>query len=302
MSKPFVSDYATFGNNPIYFVDPNGADWYKNKKSGDIEYKADWHKKHKGYQSLGKGNGDWLSNEGKDYNKKTGEVSTTLESVTVTTTRKTSLADRAGALNWANNTGSSKVWREDYWNYRSDGTNTGLNPDKIKMYDRWIQADKDYRAMSLGAVGIIAAPIVVMGAIETGVAGLIYQGGSWAVRRYGVDFANELAKNILANRGNIKKIDFNDVIVNTATARWNIFGKVVAKTWNSAVDVNYSDGTVSLFNGRKSWANAGIDAGFNYLKLGTKSLAQPGQDKDAVNVFEILVDQLKKGLKDGATQ
>jgi len=67
-------------------VDPLGLDWYK--KNGNVEYKANWHKKHKGYEALGKGNGDWLNYDGKDYNKKTGEVSTTLESVTVTGTRK----------------------------------------------------------------------------------------------------------------------------------------------------------------------------------------------------------------------
>ena len=86
--KEFESPYATFGGNPVLMIDPLGLDWYKNNKSGNIEYKANWHRKHKGYESLGKGNGDWLNYNGKDYNKKTGEVSTTLENVTITGTRK----------------------------------------------------------------------------------------------------------------------------------------------------------------------------------------------------------------------
>ncbi|MFN0082701.1 MAG: hypothetical protein ACKVOM_09315 [Ferruginibacter sp.] len=94
--------------------------------------------------------------------------SSELVNVTVTATRKTSLADRAGALNWANDNTPSRVWREDYWNYKQDGNKTGLSPEMIKTYDRWIQADKDWRAMSLGAVGIIAAPIVAIGGLETG--------------------------------------------------------------------------------------------------------------------------------------
>lgn len=36
--KPWESPYATFGNNPIVFVDPNGDDWFKN---GD---NVVWHK------------------------------------------------------------------------------------------------------------------------------------------------------------------------------------------------------------------------------------------------------------------
>jgi hypothetical protein len=52
MDKPWISDYAVLGNNPIYFIDPNGADWYKNEKTGD----ATWfkgHGKHAGFSYLG---------------------------------------------------------------------------------------------------------------------------------------------------------------------------------------------------------------------------------------------------------
>jgi RHS repeat-associated protein len=35
ISKADISDYAVLGNNPIYFIDPNGADWYKDTKGAD---------------------------------------------------------------------------------------------------------------------------------------------------------------------------------------------------------------------------------------------------------------------------
>jgi RHS repeat-associated protein len=112
------------------------------------------------------------------------------------------------------------------------------------------------------------------------------------------NFATELGKNILAKNGNLGNVDWNDVIVNTATANFNILGKIIAKTWNSATDISYSEGNVSLLNDRKTFTSAGIDLLFNYVKLGAKSLAEPGQSKDAVNVFEILMDQSKNGMKD----
>ncbi len=112
------------------------------------------------------------------------------------------------------------------------------------------------------------------------------------------NFGNELGKNILAKNGNIGNVDWNDVIVNTATANFNIFGKIIAKTWNSATDVSYLGGNESIFNQGKTYTSAGIDLLFNSVKLGAKSLAEPGQSKDAVNVFEILMDQSKNGVKD----
>src|SRR5206468_139099 len=38
VSRPGVSDYATLGNNPIIYVDPDGNDWYKNRKTGDYDW------------------------------------------------------------------------------------------------------------------------------------------------------------------------------------------------------------------------------------------------------------------------
>ena len=74
--------------------------------------------------------------------------------------------------------------------------------------------------------------------------------------------------------------------------------RIAAKTWNSAVDVNYADGSVTLFNRRKSTTNFVIDATFNYFKLGARELSEKNQDRDAVNATEAWIDQLKKEIKD----
>lgn len=207
---------------------------------------------------------------GKDYNKKTGDVSTTLENVTVTATKKTSLADKTGALNWANNTGSSKVWREDYWNYKSDGTNTGLNTDKIKMYDHWIQSDKDHRAMSLGAVGIIAAPIIAVGAIETGAAGALYQGGGYLLRKYGGEFAYRTLSKGVENGGDFSQVDFFDVTLSTV----NPFRKVPGGNYltegvNSLFD--FKNGKFQTVLNGKSAKDILIDASFGAMKAKLKT-------------------------------
>jgi len=245
VSKPFVSDYATFGNNPIYFIDPNGADWYKNKTSGNVEYKANWHKKHKGYESLGKGNGNWLNHEGKDYNKKTGEVSTTLETVTVTATKKTSLADRTGALNWANNTGPSSVWREDYWNYKHDGNQTGLDAGRIAMYDRWIQTELDWKAMSLGEVGIMAAPLL----LETG----LVVGTEAFLWKMGLDGVGQT----VANGGDLSKFDVFDMTL----AGFSAPG--ASALYGGAVDIKLN-GEFNVVGFNKPWQTAAMDGAFKF--------------------------------------
>jgi hypothetical protein len=41
--KPFESSYATFGNNPILFVDQNGLDWFYYQKFGEASPRWHWH-------------------------------------------------------------------------------------------------------------------------------------------------------------------------------------------------------------------------------------------------------------------
>ncbi|MFN6943669.1 MAG: DNRLRE domain-containing protein [Cytophagaceae bacterium] len=50
--KDWISNYSVFGNNPILYVDPNGADWFKNK-AGDVKWDDSRDK------SIGKGKDKW---------------------------------------------------------------------------------------------------------------------------------------------------------------------------------------------------------------------------------------------------
>ena len=88
--KDDESPYMTYGNNPVVMVDPSGADWYKNGKTGGIEYKAKWEgeSKNSKYKYVGKGEGDILKYEGKEYNKKTGSVTNILDEVVVQSYKK----------------------------------------------------------------------------------------------------------------------------------------------------------------------------------------------------------------------
>lgn len=52
INKPGISDYSVLGNNPIFYIDPNGADWYKNNKTGESKW-FKGHGKHKGFTYLG---------------------------------------------------------------------------------------------------------------------------------------------------------------------------------------------------------------------------------------------------------
>ena len=171
--KTWESPYATFGGNPVLNTDPDGADWYKDtkgKNKGDVVF-MEGSGKHNGYKNItgswtkrNSGGFSYLYGHGKGDVLQSG-ANDLLQGVTVTSTVKHSLADKSG-LSIFNNTGPSRVWKEDYWNYKQDGNKTGLDAGRIAMYDRWIQADKDYRNMQLAAVGIMAAPLVVAAAPE----------------------------------------------------------------------------------------------------------------------------------------
>ena len=59
VSKAFLSDYCTFGNNPILYLDPSGADFYKDKKG-----KIMWIEKHDKIGSTAMINGKKFTNIG----------------------------------------------------------------------------------------------------------------------------------------------------------------------------------------------------------------------------------------------
>ena len=56
INKPWASPYVTFGANPVIFIDPNGLDWYKDKKTNEARW-FKGHRNRKGFEYLG--NADW---------------------------------------------------------------------------------------------------------------------------------------------------------------------------------------------------------------------------------------------------
>jgi hypothetical protein len=172
--KDDESPFMTFGNNPIVMIDPSGADWYKNNSTGNVEYKSKWYRKHKGYEYLGKGKGDVLTYEGKEYNKKDGTITSILENVEVTA--KSRKKGSGGGFYWPEYSKSDvKRW---------DGHHTMLaerhnlnqpliqdsDPkeykDNFNFYQRAWQAEQDWRAVNYaildGATFFVPLPKVGM--------------------------------------------------------------------------------------------------------------------------------------------
>jgi len=54
-------------------------------------------------------------------------------------------------------------WKLSQDNF-SKGKYSAISPEQLKMYRTWAQADREYRAMSYIAVGVIAVPVAGVGA------------------------------------------------------------------------------------------------------------------------------------------
>lgn len=165
-TDPIVKDdespYMTFGNNPVVLIDPNGADWYKNKTTGNVEYKAKWHRNHKGYERLGKGDGDVLNYEGKEYNKKTGRVTAIMEAVTVTATRKKKdevVGNRFPGFHWPGDYNKESLARSKAFHALIRDRHAAEQPlvqesdpqeyrDNFDYYERSWQANQSWRSIN----------------------------------------------------------------------------------------------------------------------------------------------------------
>lgn len=71
VTRGWESPYATYGGNPILNVDPNGADWFKNEKTGETKWNESTGKQ--GEQVSIKGSEDTWTNLGTEMLEFSGE-------------------------------------------------------------------------------------------------------------------------------------------------------------------------------------------------------------------------------------
>ncbi len=258
VTKPFLSDYSTFGNNPVTLIDPDGADYYKDtegKNKGDIVYMKG-SGEHKGYTNI---TGKYTARDAGGfsylYGHEKGDITqsgpTAELEVTVRAKIKHSLADASG-LNVFNHHIQSQVWREDYWNYKFYGRKAGLSEATIRMYDNWIAADESYKKMSMGAVAIIASPFL----LETGIVSAT-QGFLW---KSGLDGVGQL----IVNKGDASKIDVFDM------ALAGVSTPGASAVFGGAIDIKLN-GEFSAVGFGKTWQNAVTDGVVKYA-FGGKGL------------------------------
>src|SRR5690606_34800881 len=66
--KAGMSDYAAFGNNPVINFNPNGDDWFKNNKTGEmVEFDGSWDREgytwvseFRTWNNINKSPGEWI--------------------------------------------------------------------------------------------------------------------------------------------------------------------------------------------------------------------------------------------------
>jgi hypothetical protein len=310
--KSMISPYVVFGDNPIMYVDPLGNDWYKNGGGG-----YEWHdgnSKIKGLEHMTTGTWSKRNKDGFSYyfgNSRDGLMmdsrGTMLAEVTIGGKPKKNNINWLNLPDWTK--AQSKQWKLDYSNYRFYGITAGLDETRIKMYDRWIQADKDYKTMSYAFVGAIVAPLALMGAAESGAGYYIYQGGNYLFRNLvkqsakdlGREFFIQIGKNYFANRGQTNKMDWFDISLSTINPfkKLGFGGGIITEYLKASIDIKGS-GSGNVFDGTKSASQFGIDMLFGAVKVGTRDALSSAAGGDVGRDFfiDVITDQVKFGAKD----
>jgi hypothetical protein len=185
MERPWMCGYAVLGNSPIYFIDPDGADWYKSRKSGSYDW-FDGSGRQKGYRHMKTGTWSARNKAGFSYyfgNAKDELIQSgpsSLAEVTITAKSK-----KYAIWKWYG--GQSFIVNKDLginaWTYGrvKDGSLSLAEAMKNKSFaedftnsltslQRIDQAERDYRVMSYGAAAIIVAPLAWELLAESGAA------------------------------------------------------------------------------------------------------------------------------------
>ena len=294
--KTTLSGYVVLGNNPIIYVDPSGADWFKGK--GGL---YDWSDKSGGkrnFWSDADKNGirTWYGNS----KNETMMQGNDLKEVIITASKKTSNHKPSSEL------GLKMFYRDIY----IQETMNGKSPFNSKYGDEYrsfvnkyqgnfnsaLEGAKFYRTVSFLTAGMTLSGPSIMGALESGGAFYLYQASSWTVRNYGASFVEETGKELLANRGNIRGVDWHDVLTSTIASKFNFFGKAAVTVWNTTIDYNSEKGIKSVFlNGghSKSGGEVFLDGVFSSFKM----LPFGGSASQKLT-YELAIDQYKATIND----
>ena len=157
------------------------------------------------------------------------------------------------------------------------------------------------RNIAAGWLGAgFGVPAAVVGGVKLGAGAAVYQGAMWLSRNYGKAFVLEVGKEAFANRFNFGKMDWNDVLVSTATSKGNSVVKLGGTIWNVFTDINYDKGVQSAFLGTKSAKNIIIDASAESFKLGLQyKMNKANWGTLETEIFApMVVDQFKAGTND----
>jgi len=275
--RSWESVYAVFGGNPIMRSDPNGDDWYR-AKDGAVTFDKNIHSQ----QNL---------NDKKIEGTYLGE---TVE-IPQTEIKGKQFLNRTF---FGDKNGNSRV--EDKNGGEVHALSNKTMDEKIRQQNLYNFSDKAPIMLAGTGAVTVAAPAAAVGLVEYGGATLLQQGGKWLAEKYGTQFLQEYSKNVLSNRGNFFKVDWNDVIVNTLTGgKTNIWIKVAGKAWNATTDFSIDKGFVSGLNGSKSNGNIAVDVMFNGLKMSFGELYRNMGAPEALRFgSDIMFDQYKTEVKE----
>jgi RHS repeat-associated protein len=292
--KTSISGYVVLGNSPITYVDPNGADWYKNSK-GEIVHLRRKGKNIRGHEWLG--SGPTLDYNGYTYDRH--KRTQNLAEVYVTAKRKPRPIKWLMS-SWPKYTkDDTERWISHQAILRDRHTNneelmqegdSREYKQNFPAYERQYQAKKEHTRLTLYALGIMAAPIAAFGLAESGAVyytgHLLRTGFQYGVRTYGRDFTINTAKQFFSNNGDYTKIDWFDVGASTLNPfkKLGMWSGSATEGLNSLIDVKGGQLQVAFIH--KSAQDVILDFGFGQIKaMGKASFNGIGGDNPSRDFF-----------------